>query len=74
MHKPIAKPVAKPNPPLPMIHKQPTIHKGGQITINGVTYRSIVMDDTEYMDIGLYYKVLEAFFRASEGARTGNRS
>ena len=72
LSKPIAKPVEKPkaipSPP------KPTLHKGRQVVIEGVTYENILVGNKEYVDIGLYYKALEAFFKASGGTRAGDRS
>ena len=67
LSKPIAKPVEKPSPP------NPSVRKGGQVHLESVTYQSIIVDNKEYVDIGLYRKALEAFFKASEGDRTGDR-
>ena len=71
---PIAKPKPLPSPPKPTVHKQPTVRKGGQVNLEGVTYESILVGNKEYVDIGLYYKALEAFYKTSAGGRTGDRS
>ena len=46
----------------PSKQPKPIYPHASKIEIEGVVYKSLIVDGKEYVDIGLYHKALEAFF------------